>query len=70
MTAENREKFREICAKRGCRKDWQIAEKLGFSREVLSRKLNGKVYFTIPEISKICDLFAISKKEAAELFIP
>lgn len=69
MKEEKREEFRRLCAKAGFRKDYQIAKALGISPETLSRKLNGKSDFTLPEINRIRVAFSISERQAAELFL-
>ena len=69
MTPEKVEEFRSICAKRGVRKDYLIAKELGMSPETLSRKLNGKLEFTLPEIKKIRARFSITEQKAGELFL-
>lgn len=69
MDKKQIDKFREICAKYGCRKDYQIAEKMGIAPETFSRKIRGKAAWSVKEIKKAQDLFGLNSKTAAEFFL-
>lgn len=47
-------------------KQYEIAELLGISIQSVNLKVNGKVDFTLPQISTICNKYNIS----ADIFLP
>ena len=69
MSPDKREEFRSICAKRGFRKDYLIAKELGMCPETFSRKMNGKIPFSLADINTIRTKFSINERKAAELFL-
>ena len=47
-------------------KQGEVAQILGISMQSTNMKVNGKRYFTLPQIKKLCEHYGIS----AEYFIP
>lgn len=64
----NKEKLRLIATKKGFRSDQDFAKSISMSASVLSRKMSGKLRFSIAEITQIKNALGLSPKELDEIF--
>lgn len=65
MEEEKTLKFKGYMAEKGIRQA-EIAELLGIDVSNANEKINGKQYFTVPQIKILCEHYGVS----ADIFIP
>ena len=65
MEEEKTLKFKGYMAEKGIRQA-EIAELLGIDVSNANEKINGKQYFTVPQIKILCERYGVS----ADIFIP
>lgn len=61
------ERFRNLIHDKGLKSN-VLAQRMGMSKQVFSNKLLGKSPLTLDEITNLCDLLDLSRKEKYDIF--